>query len=100
MSRVRNVRVQRHSLGASEFRGGSGQLAVEPRRSRYELHDVLIKAGQQAGYPVTDDFNGPQQEGFGFYDMTIGNGVRARCQLLVAITHSKCMGRSYRNYTV
>ena len=29
------------------------------------LHNAFIEAGQQAGYPFTDDMNGYQQEGFG-----------------------------------
>ncbi|GIT47948.1 MAG: hypothetical protein Ct9H300mP13_7440 [Gammaproteobacteria bacterium] len=41
------------------------------------LYQAFISAGEQAGYPRTDDYNGYQQEGFGGYHMTVGGGVRA-----------------------
>ena len=47
-------------------------------RSTNPLYDVFIEAGRQVGYPVTDDFNGAQQEGVGRYDFNIANGQRAR----------------------
>ena len=40
------------------------------------LYAALIEAGRQAGYPVTDNFNGASPEGFGPYDLTISNGRR------------------------
>jgi choline dehydrogenase len=36
----------------------------------------LVDAGKQAGYKLTADFNGEQQEGFGFYQQTIKDGRR------------------------
>ena len=40
------------------------------------LYQAFIDAGRQAGYPVTDDYNGHQQEGFGPMEMTVHNGFR------------------------
>jgi choline dehydrogenase len=40
------------------------------------LFEVFIEAGRQAGYAVTADMNGFQQEGFGRMDMTIHQGRR------------------------
>jgi choline dehydrogenase len=40
------------------------------------LYRAFIEAGRQAGYPVTDDMNGFQQEGFGPMDMTVHRGRR------------------------
>ena len=37
---------------------------------------AFVKAGEQAGYPVTGDYNGQQQEGFGPFDSTIWKGRR------------------------
>ena len=39
------------------------------------LHKVL-EAAKQAGYAISDDFNGYMQDGFGTFDVTIKNGVR------------------------
>ena len=35
------------------------------------LLDVFLKAGEQAGFPLTEDFNGKQQEGFSRYEHTM-----------------------------
>ncbi|XP_074646523.1 uncharacterized protein LOC141902608 [Tubulanus polymorphus] len=67
---------QTHELGADEYRGGDGPLHVSRGRSKNPLFDAFIEAGQQAGYPYTDDMNGYQQEGFGRMDMTIHRGQR------------------------
>lgn len=64
--------------GADDYRGGDGPLAVcngnEMRLN--PLYRAFIDAGQQAGYPVTEDYNGYQQEGFGPMHMTVKGGVR------------------------
>ena len=38
------------------------------------LYRAWVEAGRQAGYPVTDDMNGYQQEGVGRMDMTVRAG--------------------------
>jgi len=40
------------------------------------LYKAFIDAGHAAGHPLTDDYNGRHQEGFGRMDMTVQNGVR------------------------
>ena len=40
------------------------------------LYAAFLEAAQQAGYPLTDDINGGQQEGFGRMDMTVHKGRR------------------------
>ncbi|HIL17701.1 MAG TPA: choline dehydrogenase, partial [Gammaproteobacteria bacterium] len=65
--------------GEDEYRGGDGLLSVGIGNGMQEnpLYQAFISAGEQAGYPRTDDYNGYQQEGFGAYHMTVGGGVRA-----------------------
>ncbi len=41
------------------------------------LYQAFIDAGEEAGYPTTDDYNGYRQEGFGPMHMTVDGGVRA-----------------------
>uniref|UniRef100_A0A3Q1CF62 Choline dehydrogenase n=1 Tax=Amphiprion ocellaris TaxID=80972 RepID=A0A3Q1CF62_AMPOC len=67
-------KAQSHELG--ENRGGSGPLHVSRGKTNHPLHRAFIEAGQQAGYPFTDDMNGYQQEGLGWMDMTIFKGKR------------------------
>ena len=62
--------------GAGAYRGDSGPLATSPGAKRNPLYDAFIEAGRQAGYPVSSDLNGEQQEGFGRFDMTVKDGVR------------------------
>ena len=66
-----------HELGEDEYRGGTGLQQVSQGTSGNPLHDVFIKAGMQTGYSFTKDVNGYQQEGFGYFDMTINKGIRS-----------------------
>ena len=57
-----------------------------PARTRCST--LGMAAGQEAGYPLTADMNGYQQEGVGRMDMTIRQGRRwsaARAYLLPAM---------------
>lgn len=56
------------------YRGGSGPLHVTRGKTNHPLHHAFIEAGQQTGYPFTDDMNGYQQEGVGWMDMTVYKG--------------------------
>jgi choline dehydrogenase len=63
--------------GADEFRGAGGPLAVSDLRDRHPLAQAYVEAALQCGYPRNDDFNGAVQEGAGYYQTTMRNGVRA-----------------------
>lgn len=64
-------------LGADEYRGGSGPLAVSNgNEMKNPMYKAFIQAGVEAGYPATSDYNGRQQEGFGPMHMTVKDGVR------------------------
>lgn len=69
-------KAQGHELGEDRYRGGSGPLRVSRGKTHHPLHQAFIEAGQQAGYPFTDDMNGHQQEGLGWMDMTVHKGKR------------------------
>ncbi|MBI1262706.1 MAG: choline dehydrogenase [Rhizobiales bacterium] len=62
--------------GNSAFHGGDGPLGVTNVQKTNILFDAFTEAGKQAGHAYTDDFNGPQQEGVGPYQLTIKNGKR------------------------
>jgi len=68
-------KLEGHHRGG-DLHGAEGPLRISGGESDSPFHDALIAAGQQAGYPVTEDFNGASQEGFGRYDLTINNGQR------------------------
>lgn len=62
--------------GASRYRGGAGPLSTRLSRYADPLFDGWTQAGLAAGHPVTEDYNGEQQHGFGRMQSTIRNGRR------------------------
>jgi choline dehydrogenase len=62
--------------GDPAWRGDKGPLHISRGPRKNPLFDAFIAAGAQAGYPVTADYNGQQQEGFGPMEATIFNGQR------------------------
>lgn len=75
-------RSERNSRGADALHGGDGPLHVSDLRYTNPLSSAFLRAGEQAGFALTADFNGPRQEGFGFYQVTQKDG--ARCSSAVA----------------
>ncbi|NJM81649.1 MAG: choline dehydrogenase [Tabrizicola sp.] len=65
-----------HCGSGPEFRGTDGPLHITRGPRANPLFDAFIEAGRQAGYPVTTDYNGHQQEGFGPMEATIWKGRR------------------------
>ena len=62
--------------GEDGWRGTAGPMHVKRGLGGNPLYQAFVEAGRQAGYPVTDDYNGRQQEGFGRMEMTVHNGLR------------------------
>jgi choline dehydrogenase len=62
--------------GADAYHGASGPLRVTHAKAENPIFAGVIKAGAEAGYLTTTDFNGQQQEGFGPYQLTIADGKR------------------------
>ncbi len=69
-------RSEAHVERNGTFHGTEGALTVCRARGHNGLFETFIQAGGEAGYPVNDDFNGADQEGFGRYDFTIRDGKR------------------------
>ena len=64
------------TAGGDEFRGTGGPLTLERGPATNPLFGAFFEAVQQAGYPLTSDVNGYQQEGFARFDRNIRNGRR------------------------
>ena len=62
--------------GDADWRGKDGPLHVTRGPGTNPLTRAFIKAGGQAGYELTSDYNGEKQEGFGPFDATIWKGKR------------------------
>ena len=79
--------------GDKTWRGRKGPLHVTRGPRINPLTRAFVKAGKQAGYPVTGDYNGEQQEGFGPFDATIWKGRRwsaANAYLRPALKRPNC----------
>lgn len=70
------IRSENNSRGASAYHGDAGPLRVSDTPTWMPLSEAFLEGGRQAGYPITDDFNGAQQEGFGVLQMTVHGGRR------------------------
>jgi len=62
--------------GEEGWRGQGGPLHVTRGLRANPLYQAFVDAGREAGYPVTADYNGRQQEGFGAMEMTVWKGRR------------------------
>ena len=69
-------RSQNQERGADGYHGVGGPLNVADIRSPNPLCEAFIAAGVEAGHPLNKDFNGPQQEGVGLFQVTQINGQR------------------------
>lgn len=62
--------------GEDSYRGRGGLLHTQYGTLDNPLHDAWMKAGEQAGYGRTGDYNGFRQEGFDRMSMTVYRGRR------------------------
>lgn len=58
------------------FHGRSGRLVVDGPSAPHPVAERLIEATVSAGVKRTDDFNGAEQEGAGWYQVTASDGQR------------------------
>ncbi len=88
-------KLERRREGADAYRGGDGPVGVIRGDYPNPIFDAYVESGAQAGFPVTQDFNGHQFEGFGRFDMNIWKGRRQSS----SETHLKPV-RARKNLTV
>lgn len=69
-------RMEHSHGGEAGWRGTNGPLHVQRGRRDNPLFHAFVEAGKQAGFEVTEDYNGAKQEGFGAMEQTIHNGRR------------------------
>jgi choline dehydrogenase-like flavoprotein len=79
------LKAEDNERGASELHGVGGPLRVSEVRSRHRTCEAFIEAAIEAGLPANDDFNGPGQDGVGWYQVTQRDGMR--CSTAVAYLH-------------
>jgi choline dehydrogenase len=67
---------QHQMRGESALHATGGPLCVSDQSEPHELCDAFIEAAVEAGHPRNVDFNGEQQEGVGYSQLTTRNGLR------------------------
>lgn len=72
------IKSEDHDHGSSDWHGSGGPQHVTDITSRVHplCHRFLASAGE-LGFPATKDFNGPNGEGLGIFQITTRNGRRA-----------------------
>ena len=68
-------RTERHVRGPTELHGDSGPVPLM-RAPQHPACDVFIRAMVEAGVPPSEDFDGPNQEGAGYYHQPVERGRR------------------------
>jgi choline dehydrogenase len=70
------LRAESNSRGASAYHGAAGPLSVQDLRYKSSLTGAFIEAAKSCGQEANDDFNGPRQDGVGYYQVTQRGGRR------------------------
>lgn len=71
------IKIESNSdLGDGQLHGAHGPLHVNSINERNELIESFIGAANRHGIPRTADFNGRDQEGVGYFQLTTRNGWR------------------------
>ena len=69
-------RAENRLKGPDDYHGTDGPLTLETGPCKNPLFAAFLNSTEQAGYPLTNDVNGYQQEGFGAFDRNISRGRR------------------------
>ncbi len=80
-------RAEDNSRGANAWHGAGGPLGVSDLCERNPVAERFVAAAREAGFPANDDFNGAEQEGVGFYQVTQRGGER--CTVARAYLYGK-----------
>ena len=74
-----------NARGADDYHNANGPLSVSELRFKNPLSDVFLDAAAELQLPANPDFNGPSQEGMGYYQVTQRDGQR--CSAARAYLH-------------
>ena len=80
------------SLHGNKTNGSTGEWRVEKQRLRWDILDAFSQAAQQSGIPASDDFNGGDNEGVGYFEVNQKAGWR--WNTAKAFLRPACYGRA------
>jgi choline dehydrogenase len=90
-------RAEANQRGASRWHGTDGPLPVRDSGAKSAHGKAFVEAAKRRGAPDNDDFNGPVQEGVGYYQVTARDG--RRCSVADAYI-SRAVRAERKNLTV
>jgi len=65
------------TLAGTPYHGRGGNLHISaPESAEYPMSEAFVDAARQAGFPYSNDFNGAEQEGVGYFHLNIKSGRR------------------------
>ena len=67
---------ENRETGADDYHGTGGPLNVSDQTEALPISDAVVAAGEEIGLPRNADYNGADQEGVGYYQLTVRNGRR------------------------
>jgi choline dehydrogenase len=70
------IKSETNQRGAGPYHGDRGPLRISDIGKRHPLIEAFIAGAEAIGVPRNDDFNGPTQEGAGYYQLTTWRGWR------------------------
>ncbi|MDR5784907.1 GMC family oxidoreductase N-terminal domain-containing protein [Caballeronia sp. LZ065] len=78
-------RSEKYAGGETAYHGATGELGVSDLRNDHPYCDAWMRAGEEAGFSRTHDFNGEKDDGLGPYQLTIAG--HWRCSAATAFLH-------------
>ena len=70
-------KLESHPAGNSEYHNANGPIRITPMKAEaHPICNYYLAACKEIGLPLSDDFNGPNPEGAGIYDINVRNGKR------------------------
>lgn len=69
-------KAENQERGADDYHGVDGPLSVSNMRLERKICNEWVEAAQNAGYKYNPDYNGADQEGVGYFQLTTKNGMR------------------------
>jgi choline dehydrogenase len=71
-------KLESHPAGDTAYHGANGKIRISSmKEGAHAICRTFVEGARQAGFPVTDDFNGAHYEGAGIYDLNARNGERS-----------------------
>jgi choline dehydrogenase len=64
------IKAEDNVRGASAYHGVGGPLSVSDPRYEHPISRAWLESALNAGFEANPDFNGPEQDGVGFYQVT------------------------------